>query len=518
MAVVDIGTNSVHMLIVRIDADLRTHVIDKAKEMVRLGTGTFESGRLDEATQRRALEALVRFRRLAERRGVEHYLSVATSAVREADNGGAFLQEVYAATGIRPQMISGAEEARLTFKAVQSMVPLDEKPFLVVDLGGGSIEFACGSSRALAWTASLKLGVQRLEALALKDGEVVKGGQEALAEVFARDVDPVVARAREAGVTTCFVTSGSAMAALKMLRARAEVDAKDVHLPRKALRELDDDLAKMSRDKRVALEGVEAQRVDLVVPAVAFFAHIADALGAPTLEVSERGLREGLLQDYVDRHGAEIQWELMEPNSRRRAVLRFAERLHYDAPHAHHVAHLAVELFDATKAFHDLDERSRELLEYGALVHDVGYAVAEKAHHKHSEYLVLHGLAGGFSERETRVIAALARYHRKGMPKSDHENWSRLGEADRQFVLKAGALLRIADGLDRSHGRAVEKVALAQDAGGLAVEIRSTEACDLEMWAARRKTDWFEHVYGKSLVFRVAAEKPPRRAKKEVGA
>lgn len=509
VAVVDIGTNSIHMLVVRVDADLQFHVIDRAKEMVRLGERTFETGRLDEETRRRALDALMRFRRLAEKRGVDRYLAVATSAVREAENGGAFLQEVLEATGIHPRVISGSEEARLIFKAVQSSLPLDEEPILVADLGGGSLEFACGSSRQLHWCTSLKLGVQRLEGVALADGEATPDTRRAVDELLARELAPIANRAEERKVKRCFVTSGSASAVLKLLRARGDASESRPSIPRKALAALDDEVAAMPRDKRLALPGLEPARADLVVPAIALFRRLADALSVDELHVSDRALREGVVQDFLDTHGAELQWELTEPNARRRAVLRFAERYHYDAPHAHHVAHLAERLFDDLRDFHGLGEDALELLEYGALLHDVGYVVAEKSHHKHTEYLVLHGLVGGFTEREIRMIAAIGRYHRKAEPEKSHENFASLGDEDREAVRKLASLLRLADGLDRSHGRAVGDVRARVTAEAVELEVVAEETADLEVWAAKRKSGLFEDTFSRAARFTVVRPAAP---------
>lgn len=509
VAVIDIGTNSIHMLVVRIDADLRTHVMDKAKEMVRLGQGTFETGRLDEATQTRALHTLKGFARLAQKRGAQRIIAVATSAVREAENGGSFLQEVYSETGIHPRIITGAEEARLVFKAVQSAMPLEEAPVLVVDLGGGSVEFACGNSRQFGWASSLKLGAQRLESAGLREGEVTPESRAALRAILTREIAPLAARARSARIARCYVTSGSASAVLKILRERGDVKNDADSIPRRALAQLDDDVTLMSRAKRIGLAGLDEARVDLVVGAIAFFRELADQLDAAELVVSERGLREGLVQDFVDQHGPELQWELTEPNARRRAVLRFGEKFAYDAAHAHHVAHLAITLFDATEELHGLDENVRELFEYGALLHDVGYAVAERSHHKHSEYLILHGLQAGFTEEEVRMIAALARYHRKTGPKDSHENWTLMTPGSRAAIMKVEGLLRIADALDRSHSRVVGKVHAIARKDALDIAIEPLGPVELELWAAQRKSDWFESEYKIPIALKVLGEEVP---------
>lgn len=504
------------MLIVRLDAELKPHVIDRAKEMLKLGEGTFETGRLDESAQRRAIETLKRFRRLADRRGVERIIAVATSAVREAENGGAFLQEVYRETGIHPHLISGAEEARVVFKAVQSEMPLDERASLVVDLGGGSVEFACGNPRSLAWATSLRLGGQRLATSLLADGEVSKAAAEKLREQILREVTPIARRAKASEVHRVYLTSGSANAVLKILDARGEIPHESSTIPRKALAALADELVAMPRDKRLAIPGLEPTRADLIVGAALFFSLLAEALDADEMRVSDRGLREGLVQDFVDLHGPELQWDLTEPNARRRAVLRFGERFHYDAPHHQHVAQLAVSLFDATRELHELGEDARELLEYAALLHDLGYAVNERAHHKHSEYLILHGLTGGFTETELRAIGAIARYHRKALPKESHENWAKLPGSAQRLVERIGCILRIADGLDRSHQRSVRGLRVEEGDKQITIVLDAEGPVELEIWAAQRKADWFEQVHKTKVRFRVA--EPPGTSDQEVEA
>lgn len=494
VAVVDIGSISVHGLVVRIDGDLRCHVIDRVKELARLGESVARGGRLDEDTTERAIRAVTAVRRLAERRGVQRILAVATNAVRVAENGDAFLQEVHARTGIHVRLISGSEEARLVWRAVLEEHARDDDPLLVVDLGGGSADFAMGTGRLLHWTESLDLGVQGLRARFLPDGEATPDRLRDVEQHVRASLRPVTERLARRAPRRVVVTAGSAAAVLRVLRAAGSADHDA--LPLKAVVELERELATLPREKRLLLPGVEAERADLVVPAVTFFRVLCELIGVDELEVSEAGIREGLVREFIDAHGPEIQWELTEPNARRRAVLQLAERLGYDALHAHHVARLTVTLFDETRQVHGLDEGARELLEYAAFLHDVGYVVNEKSHHRHTEYLVLHGLNGGFAEREVRIIAAIGRYHRKASPKGSHENFRSLAEEDRDLVRRAAAILRIADALDRSHTRCVGGLTAAAGDGALTVTVQAEGPADVELGAARRKASLFEEVFG----------------------
>lgn len=500
LAVWDLGTNSVRFLIARVERDFRFQVLDRSKEMVRLGRGTFETGYLDEATRNRAVEALVRFRRIADGHGVEHFLAVATSAVREALNGMVFLQEVHEKTGVRVRIISGRDEARFVFRAVQDLLPKDETPAVVIDLGGGSAQFAVGTARELSWCESIPLGVQRLESIAVKDGEVTHASSEALRGILARELAPIAERIRSFDPSYGFVTSGTGVAVLRILRAQGEIADSGPRVTVERIRALDEKLSRLLGSDRANLPGLEPERMDLIVGGVAFLRVLVDQIHLDALEVSELALRDGVLLSWLDHKAVEVDREDAEGNARRRMALQFAEGFNYDAPHAQHVARLAVLLFDDLRALHGLEDDDRELLEFAALLHDVGFVVSEKGHHRHSEYLILNGLTG-FSDIEVRRIAAIARYHRKGGPKSSHTNWAGLDGESREKVRKASSLIRIADGLDRGHLQTVTGLRARVGDGGMRVELQAREDAELEIWAAEKKSDLFVETFAMPVEF-----------------
>src|SRR5262245_52583819 len=162
IAAIDIGTNSVHMIVVQIRADLSFEVIDREKEMVRLGAGGLDGRALTPEATHAALQVLSKFRRLAESHRVDEIVAVATSATREAENGGEFLNAVTEQTGIRPRVISGTEEARLIHSAAVYGVGVPRDVAVVIDIGGGSVEVTRGSGSAMELGRSFKLGVIRL--------------------------------------------------------------------------------------------------------------------------------------------------------------------------------------------------------------------------------------------------------------------------------------------------------------------------------------------------------------------
>jgi exopolyphosphatase/guanosine-5'-triphosphate,3'-diphosphate pyrophosphatase len=225
----------------------------------------------------------------------------------------------------------------------------------------------------------------------------------------------------------------------------------------------------------------------------------------PELRVCEWALREGILLDFVARHGKDVEAAETVPDVRRRSVLRLAERLGPEGDHGPHVARLALQLFDATRRLHRLGRRERELLEYAALLHDVGLHVSHRKHHRHSQYLITHGELRGFTPEEVQVMAAAARFHKGAPPKPSHEDLAELGPAERRLAIALAALLRVADSLDRSHHGVVRRLSVARRNGRVRVRLdtRGRDAA-LELWGAERKSDLWERLFGTELSFELA--------------
>jgi len=187
------------------------------------------------------------------------------------------------------------------------------------------------------------------------------------------------------------------------------------------------------------------------------------------------------------------------PDPRRRSVIDLARRCDWHKQHSEQVARLGVKLFDDLKALHGLGPVERELIEYGSMLHDIGWHIAHDRHHKHSEYLILHGALKNFSKEEIRIIAGIARYHRKVLPTKTHPRLAKLTSRGRRIVCVGAALLRIADGLDRSHASVIQNLDCRADGKQVTVSVTARADPELEIWAARRKRTMFEKVFERSL-------------------
>jgi exopolyphosphatase/guanosine-5'-triphosphate,3'-diphosphate pyrophosphatase len=255
----------------------------------------------------------------------------------------------------------------------------------------------------------------------------------------------------------------------------------------------------MSIDKRLRVPGLEPRRADIAVAGAVLLDAIVRRLGADEITLCDLSLREGLVLDYIARHRKEIAQADRYPDIRRRSVMELAERCNYWPEHAAHVARLAVALFEQTRAVHGLTDREREWLEYASLLHDIGTHISYESHHKHSYYLIKNGDLRGFEPDEIEIIGLVARYHRSATPKKAHESYSDLAGRDRRTVRTLAAVLRLAEGLDRSHAQAISSVELRERGNRYDLLVRTETDAELEVWSAGRHIEPFERLVGKPV-------------------
>ena len=487
VAAIDIGSNSIHMVVAQVESDGRFHVLDRAKEMVRLGQRTLSSGRLSVEAMNAGIRALSVFRTLAERQGVTRFQAVATSAVREAKNGGDFVQRINDEVGLRVKVIPGREEARLIYLGVGHAVDLREEPTLIMDAGGGSVELIFTAADKPPELHSVKLGVTRLCERFL-DGD--KPTQKVLAEMeeyIAQELDTVIPRAPARSIRRVVATSGTLLNLITMA-GYERGDPPNGHLNNYSVSA--DEVARVrrlvsraDRDERLRIQGLDAKRVDIIVAGACLADHVMRRIGAEEMVACTWALREGVLLDYVARHRKGIEEGERYTEPRRRSVARLARHMGVTGGHHEHVAHLSLQLFDQLQVELDLKPEAREWLEFAALLHDIGHHIGHKDHQRHSYYMITNGELLGFRREEIEIIALTARYHRKSPPKDSDESYAALAKGDRRTVRALSAILRIADGLDRSHYSVVRNVNAVRRGNRLVLQLATAgEDSELELW------------------------------------
>ena len=498
IAALDLGTNSFHLLVAEVHADGHFEPITREKAMLRLGDVVSRDGRITEEAADAAVRAVRRFVLLSDAAGVDEVHACATSAIRQAANGDVLVDRIAAEAGVRVEVISGLREAELIFGAVRGAVLIEPAPAVCFDLGGGSVEIMVGDAGGLRWATSENLGVGRLTADFMHSDPPSKDDRRRLRAHLVDALSPVAEHVAQYSPKMFIGSSGTLEDLAHMVAARRKTDVpvslNQLSFTREEFMPLHRQITSSSADERLRLEGLEARRVDLIPAGSMFLATAMELFGFEDLTISDWALREGIVLDAIRRHDP-ADWSDDPRAIRRASVQGLARRCNTHEQHARQVAKLALELFDHTQELHELGSDDRELLEYAALLHDIGEHVSTTGHHKHGAYLIQHGHLRGFDPGDVQLLAALARWHRRGDPRPGDE----FGMVDEDRLRRLSALLRIADGLDRGRGNAVDELDVRVGPSLVVVRLRARCDVELELWGARRKRELFERVFERDL-------------------
>jgi exopolyphosphatase/guanosine-5'-triphosphate,3'-diphosphate pyrophosphatase len=498
IAAFDLGSNSFHLLVVDAHPDGTFVPLIKEKDMLRLGDAVGREGRIPDALADRAVATVERFRKLAIGAGTEEIHARATSALREAENGGEVVDRMAAEAGVKVRVISGQEEARLIFEAVRAAVVIDPGPALCLDLGGGSLEIMVGDRKTLQLSASVPLGVARLTAELVTGDPFTSDDVRRLEKRATSVLAPLADDVAQLRPAMAVGSSGTFCDLARMVAARRTGSVprsiNQFSFTRDELLPLHEELLAMRSSERAGVPGLEAKRADIIPTGSIVLLTAMELFGFDTMTVSEWAMREGIVLDVIPRHEA-ADWSGDPRAIRASSVLQLARRCNWDEGHSRQTARLALDLFDQTASLHGLGVDDRELLEHASLLHDIGEHVSTESHHKHSAYLIQHGRLRGFTPEEVDFVAALARAHRGGGPKPSHEPFGSLDREARDRVSRLAALLRVADGLDRGRSSNVSGIEVLLNGSDARLVVRSEADIAIELWGARRKRELFERLF-----------------------
>lgn len=502
-AAIDIGTNSFHLVVAEVNlATGKFRTLTKDKEIVRLGSGSTDMKYISESAMNRGIAALKRFSAIAGSYSAE-IRAIATSAVREALNRDEFLRRVRSHTSIKIEIASGTEEARLIHLGVLQSLPVFHKNILLIDIGGGSTEFLVGKGRKIFFSNSLKIGAVRLTERFFQNDNINKNSIDECRKFVKGSLVPLTREISKRPYECCIGSSGTIDTITKIIRASKKgglpefVDNNNYSFTKAELSKAVEQILKAKTiRKRRSIPGMDPDRVDIITAGAIIIEQIFKELKPAQLTFSEYALREGIILDSIEKlHLKHKATHLF--NIRYNSIVHLGEMYHYEKTHAHHVSMLSLLLFDQTKKLHGFSEREREYLQAAALLHEIGAYVSHSLHHRHSYYLIRNADLMGFTENEKEIIANVARYHRKSHPKVKHETFSLLSADDKRVVVRLAAILRIADGFDRSHASFVQKVKVAIRGKNVQISIkpRSSENYEMAVWGADRKKKLFEDTF-----------------------
>lgn len=488
-AALDVGSNSIRLVVAVHDPATGIRIIDEVKEQPRLAAGLAATGLLDESAMERGYQTLRRMRAVCDRRGVRRLAAVATAAVRDAANGEAFCRMVRDELGIPLRIISEETEATLTYRSVEHHFTLAGGRAIVADIGGGSLELTAAVDGLVEQTVSTPFGAVRVTEQFLADGGKPFKQIRQIRKAVRRQLRRVLpgrewTRAQVIGSGGTFTNLGRMVAARREKKAPSEVHG--ITVSAAEVEQLLDRLAHMSVEERGRIPGLNPQRADIIVGGLAVTAAVLDWVEAPEVTISAFGLREGLLLEMT---GVTESPPSTEPL---RLTREFVERCHVDLQHAEHVRTLSVEIFNQLQDHLGAASDESRLLEAAALLHDVGQMMSYSKHHKHSYRLIMHGERLDLSPRDRGLVALIARYHRRRGPRKKHAAFSALPKDDRAIVMRLAGILRVADGLDRGHSQAVSSVAVTTARKRVLISARPNETSAdnaLEVWSAEKKSD-----------------------------
>ncbi|MEQ1633729.1 MAG: Ppx/GppA phosphatase family protein [Planctomycetota bacterium] len=499
--IVDMGSNAIRMLIAEVSPSGPT-IVENHRLSVRLGREVFATGQVPESLISSVVDAFRRFRTTCDRLEVQQVRAIATSAVREARNRDVLIDRVRTAAGIEIEVISGTQEAWLLARAVATRIDLQRGRSVLVDVGGGSVELVVVENGQVVEADSYRLGALRLLSM-LPD---TKATGETFVELLQRHLRGLERRIGDhfaAGRIDRYVAVGGNIETLCDL-VGPEKDASGVDMCRlDAARSTVLALAELDFDERMSKHGLKADRADTIVPAGVVYVTIGELAGCSHVLCPRVGIKDGLLAELAIGHD-----DAFAPEAHVETVLSacraLGRRFHFEAEHAESVMNLARQLFDQTKELHGLEARERVLLEAAALLHDIGIAVNNDGHHKHSQYLIEASDIVGLADDERRFVALLARYHRRSLPNREHEAYARLRRRDRSSVERLAALLRLADALDRQHAGLVEAVTVRITEQRVELKPRLSPGqrslLTLERQGVAEKGQLFAQLFGKDVV------------------
>ncbi len=512
VASIDIGTNSTHLLVAQINSDLKSFSIKFAeKSTTRLGERDDE-GNLTEEAIGRVLETLKRFKEYCSSYGVVKILAAATSAVRESSNGKDLINRVQQEIGIKIELISGAEEARLIYLGVLSGMSLENKSHIILDIGGGSTELILANSEDTRALTSSRVGAVRLKNDFFGDEPLTNNRIEFLKTFIQGSLEPSIGKIRRRLMTneslSIIGTSGTAITLGNLISADLGEPKQKMHgykFKKSNLEDILSKLIKMSPQERRKIHSLSERRSEIIIPGALILDTAMDMLDISDLTISERALREGLVVDWMIRKGMLASKFSIQSNIRKTTVMHQVDKFAVDKVRSQRVASLALQIYDQTKNIlhNDSKHKGRNLLWAACFLYNSGKQINLSAYHKHSWYLIKNCELLGYSLSEKNIIAAIARYHRKTLPKKRHESWQILvSKEDKQTASDMALILRLASSLDKRPVPLISSISITLSDNQLIFKLIPTDLDNqplLEKWSLRSCYETLKEIKGFDL-------------------
>ncbi len=507
VAVIDIGASSVRMQIAELLPDGTVRRVESFEQAVALGKDSFIKGYIEKSTIEDCVHVLEIYRSKLQEYGItdpRDIRVIGTSGVQEAANRLAFQDRIYIATGFDLDRFDQAELHRVTFVGIFPCISrhpeVFEKPTLVCEVGGGTTEFLMLEGEQVRFAQAYRLGALRLrKTLEAYDAPLMHARQ-----LMEAQIGQILNRVTEnAGIDTLthMVGMGSDLRfASREITGKLNREQDLIEVPRKELRDLTHDILQQSTDRLAATYHLSLPEAESLGPALLCNCMIAEHFGVERLFVASVSLRDGLIQDMA---GGGVSSDAIQ-NQVAQSVRKIGQKFHYDEPHANHVATLACSMFTQLETLHRLEPRFCEILQWGALLHEIGLYISSQSYHKHSLYLIRNSEFFGLRALDVELVGLVARYHRRATPQPNHDGYSSLDRDLRVSVSKLAALLRIAKALDASRSQRINQIECAVTGKQLVIKTDRPMELSLERLELSRSSSMFEDIFGLRVILRDA--------------
>jgi exopolyphosphatase/guanosine-5'-triphosphate,3'-diphosphate pyrophosphatase len=505
VAALDIGARAIRLDISEIAADGRMRLLESLQQPVNVGKDTFGAGSIDRESIEACVGILKGFRQVMAEYGITapaQIRAVATSSVREAANREAFLDRIYIATGINVTVLEDAEVEHLIHLALHDLFEketvLSAGNALIAEVGGGTTRMLLIQDGYVTYSGTYKLGALRMQ----ETLETFQTPPSRLCAVLDQHIQRTINQMKETipvqNVPRLIALAGDMETAMRrLLPGWQNNDFVTVRPPRFTLAEK---IVSTSPEKLMQKHRLPSQEAETAGQALLIYDRIARAFGVQELLITTQSMRRGLLMSMAGLSVATARSaeQLMH------SAATLGRKYHFDEKHSRHVADLASLIFHALASAHGLGPRHEVLLRTAAILHDIGAFVSNSSHHKHSMYLILNSELFGLARQDNTIVALLARYHRRSVPRMTHAEYAALDRDSRLVVAKLAAILRVADALDRSHLQQIRNVAFTREERRFIVTAPDIEDVTLERLALKEKATLFEAIFGLQVVLRTA--------------
>ncbi len=503
LAVIDIGSSAIRLVIAETGSKGEIKYLENLQKPVSFGKDVFVNGRISRPVMREGMTILKNFKTVLDTYGVQNLRAIATSAIRDAVNRDAFIDQVFVRTGIDVEVLEEAEENRLELTAVEHALgekyDYQKKNCLILEVGSGSTEMIILNQGEVELTRTLNIGTLRLpeQAVAGKTSAAV------MQRVLKRSIQAIarsVSREYNLGQVDTLIALGGDM---RFAARQIISDLKDdfVVIENKIFLDFSNSIGKMTTEEIVDKCTIPYSEAETLYPALLFYASFLAETKAESLLVPMKNIRDGLLLEMAQMVSGYKRTDVSKQVVS--SAKKLGKKYQYDEAHAACTANLAVKFFDLLKQDHGLGSRERLLLEVSAVLHEIGLFIGTIGYHKHSSYLVDAAEIFGLRKADKNIVSNVVRYHRRSLPQESHEPYMSLPRPDRAIVSKLAAILRVAAALDKSHQQKIKTFHLEKEEDSYNLWV-GEDAGDITMErdSVAKRGNLFSEVFGATVLLK----------------